>query len=107
MIKRMTVVGKRVTEENMSSTVQVIDKMMWMTLTSSSVFPGMVRVEKNLPEALSQEAFAVEIEDRLRKLDCGPESNSDVDCRSRFSNNGHGQLKIQVRLKQVLGGLKV
>ena len=45
----------------------------------------------------------VEIENRLRNLEQTSAMIKGMDCRSRFSNNGIGQVKIRMRLKQVTG----
>jgi hypothetical protein len=97
---------ERVLEESMSCTAQTIHQMIWLRPSSGSVTPEMDRSEKNEPGGKSSYEYAEEIEDRLRKLDSANETHRDVDYRSCFSKNGRDQLKIQVRLKQVLGGLK-
>lgn len=89
----------------MSSTAQAVQQIIWLRPVSGSVIAGMDRLENTIPEGNSLNVYAEEIEDRLRKLDPGNEKHQDVDYRSRFSKNGRGQLKIQVRLKQVIGGL--
>jgi hypothetical protein len=44
-----------------------------------------------------------EIERRLHNLEGGAVVNTRMDCRSRFSRNGTGQVQIRMRLKQVTG----
>ena len=90
----------------MSCIAQAVHQMIWLRPNSGSVNPGMEGSQNNKPGGKSQYAYAEEIKDRLRKLGRGPESDNAVDCRSCFSKNRRDQLKIQVRLKQVLGGLK-
>jgi len=44
-----------------------------------------------------------EIEKRLHNLYRDAVVNPRMDCRSRFSHNGTGQVQIRMRLKQVTG----
>ncbi len=90
----------------MSCTAQTIHRMIWFRPSSGSVNPRKERSEKNRPGGKALDAYAEEIEDRLRTLGPVIEKHQDVDYRSCFSKNGRDQLKIQVRLKQVAGGLK-
>ena len=103
---RKEVVGESESEENMPSTAQAVQQIIWLSPISRSVIAGMDRSEQNIPGGKSLNVYAEEIEDRLRKLDPVHEKHHDVDYRSCFSKNGLDQLKIQLRLKQVTGGLK-